>query len=136
MAGVALALLGAMSISVYRLGRVSERLRRANWGLMALHAAILALAARVLHLYDMAWISVAKLSPAACLVELGEQGRLPLAQAQEVVFGILTREHAPLLRNPDDLAFVLVALLLMAMAAGFMLWRAIVRERQVQSRSP
>ncbi len=86
--------------------------------------------------YWRCWISVAKLSPAACLVELGEQGRLPLAQAQQVVFGILTREHAPLLRNPDDLALVLVALMLMAMAAGFMLWRAIVRERQVQSRSP
>lgn len=54
MAGVALALLGAMSISVYRLGRLSERLRRANWGVMALHAAILALALRALHLYDMA----------------------------------------------------------------------------------
>ncbi|WP_216074816.1 hypothetical protein, partial [Acinetobacter baumannii] len=85
-----LALLGAMSISVYRLGRLSERLRRANWGVMALHAAILALALRALHLYDMAWTSVAKLSPAACLVELGEQGRLPLAQAQQVVFEILT----------------------------------------------
>src|SRR2546427_66739 len=37
-AGVVLALLGAMSISIYRLGRLSERLRWANWGLMALHA--------------------------------------------------------------------------------------------------
>ncbi len=136
MAGVVLALLGAMSISVYRLGRLSERLRRANWGLMALHAAILALALRALHMYDLAWTGVAKLSPAACLVELGEQGRLPLAQAQQVVFEILTHEHAPLLRNPDDLALVLVALMLMAMAAGFMLWRAIVRERQVPSPSP
>lgn len=107
-----------------------------TWGVMALHAAILALALRALHLYDMAWTSVAKLSPAACLVELGEQGRLPLAQAQQVVFEILTHEHAPLLRNPDDLALVLVALMLVAMAAGFMLWRAIVRERQVQSPSP
>lgn len=96
---------------------------------MALHAAILALALRALHLYDMAWTSVAKLSPAACLVELGEQGRLPLAQSQQVVFEILTHEHAPLLRNPDDLALVLVALMLVAMAAGFMLWRAIVRAK-------
>jgi hypothetical protein len=54
---------------------------------------------------------------------------MPLAQAQQVVFQILTREHAPLLRNPDDLALVLVALLLVAMAAGFMLWRAIARAR-------
>ena len=105
-------------------------------GLMALHAVILALATRVLHLYDMAWTSVATLSPAACLVELGEQGRLPLAQAQQVVFEILTRAHAPLLRNPDDLALVLAALLLMAMAAGFTLWRAIVRERKAEPSIP
>lgn len=130
MAGVVLALLGAMSISVYRLGRVSMALRRANWGLMAVHGAILVLAIRALHLYDLAWISVAKLSPTACLVELGEQGRLPLAQAQQVVFSILTREQASLLRNPDDLAAVLAVLLLVAMVAGFMLWRAIVRERR------
>ncbi|HDS1581580.1 TPA: hypothetical protein QEL15_003696 [Stenotrophomonas maltophilia] len=130
MAGVVLALLGAMSISVYRLGRVSIALRRANWGLMAVHGAILVLAIRALHLYDLAWISVAKLSPTACLVELGEQGRLPLAQAQQVVFSILTREQASLLRNPDDLAAVLAVLLLVAMVAGFMLWRAIVRERR------
>ncbi|WP_414488817.1 hypothetical protein [Stenotrophomonas maltophilia] len=136
MAGVVLALLGAMSISIYRLGRLSERLRWANWGLMALHAVILALATRVLHLYDMAWTSVATLSPAACLVELGEQGRLPLAQAQQVVFEILTRAHAPLLRNPDDLALVLAALLLMEMAAGFTLWRAIVRERKAEPSIP
>ncbi|WP_181358224.1 hypothetical protein [Stenotrophomonas maltophilia] len=136
MAGVVLALLGAMSISLYRLGRLPGRLRRANWGLMTLHGAVLVLAARALHLYDMAWTSVAKLSPTTCLVELGEQGRLPLAQAQRVVFEILTHEHAPLLRNPDDLALVLAALMLMAMAAGFMLWRAIVRERQAQPSSP
>jgi len=128
MAGVVLALLGAMSISVYRLGRLSGRLRRANRVLMMLHGALLVLAVRALHLYDMAWTSVAKLAPTTCLMELGEQGSLPLAQAQEVVFEILTHEHAPLLRNPDDLALVLVA--------GFMLWRAIVREREVQSPSP
>lgn len=136
MAGVVLALLGAMSISVYRLGRLSGRLRRANRVLMMLHGALLVLAVRALHLYDMAWTSVAKLAPTTCLMELGEQGSLPLAQAQEVVFEILTHEHAPLLRNPDDLALVLVAVMLMAMAAGFMLWRAIVREREVQSPSP
>jgi len=93
---------------------------------MMLHGALLVLAVRALHLYDMAWTSVAKLAPTTCLMELGS---LPLAQAQEVVFEILTHEHAPLLRNPDDLALVLVAVMLMAMAAGFMLWRAIVRAR-------
>jgi len=133
MAGVVLALLGAMSISVYRLGRLSGRLRRANRVLMMLHGALLVLAVRALHLYDMAWTSVAKLAPTTCLMELGS---LPLAQAQEAVFEILTHEHAPLLGNPDDLALVLVAVMLMAMAAGFMLWRAIVREREVQSPSP
>ncbi|HEL3781715.1 TPA: hypothetical protein UOA91_003642 [Stenotrophomonas maltophilia] len=133
MAGLVLALLGAISISVYRLGRLSDRLRWANWAVMALHGVILMLAVRALHLYDMAWISVAKLAPTTCLVELGEQGRLPLAQAQEVVFGILTRQHALLLRNPDDLALVLAALLLMAMVAGFMLWRAIVRARSSEA---
>ena len=136
LAGVTLAMLGAMSISLYRLGRLPGRLRVANWGMMALHGVILALASWALRLYDTAWTSVATLSPAACMVELGEQGRLPLAQAQQVVFEILTHEHAPLLRNPDDLALVLVALMLMAMTAGFMLWRAIVRERQVPSPSP
>ncbi len=102
MAGVVLALLGAMSISVYRLGRLSGRLRRANRVLMMLHGALLVLAVRALHLYDMAWTSVAKLAPTTCLMELGS---LPLAQAQEAVFEILTHEHAPLLGNPDDLAW-------------------------------
>ncbi|HEL2980139.1 TPA: hypothetical protein UMB92_003014 [Stenotrophomonas maltophilia] len=133
MAGVVLAMLGAVSISVYRLGRVPACLRRANCGLIALHGAILALAVRALHLYHVAWISVATLSPAACLVELGEQGRLPLAQAQQVVFEILTHEHAPLLRNPDDLALVLVVLLLATMVGGIALWRGIARARAAPS---
>lgn len=134
--GVGLALLGAMAICAYRLRRASGRLRQASWGLLALHGLALALSLRALHLYESAWLSVATLSPAACLVDLAAGGRMPLAQAQHVVFDILTREHAPLLRNPDDLAMVLAALLLVAMVAGVMLWRAIVRERRAGSSAP
>jgi hypothetical protein len=53
---------------------------------------------------------------------------MPLEQAQEVVFHIFTRAHAPLQRNPDDLALVLVALLTAAMVGGIALWRAAAAE--------
>ncbi|MBH1432521.1 hypothetical protein I5U42_14555 [Stenotrophomonas maltophilia] len=133
LAGVTLSLLGAMALCVYRLRRTSGRLLRASWGLLALHGLVLALSLRVLHLYESAWLSVATLSPAACLVDLAADGRMPLAQAQRVVLGILAGRHAALLRNPDDLAWVLAALLVGAMAAGLVLWRAFVRERQAGS---
>lgn len=87
------------------------------------------LAGWVLHLYEDAWSNVARLSPTACLVELVSEGDVPLEQAQRVVFHILTRVNAPLLRNPDDLALVLTVLLLAAMAGGVALWRAIARAR-------
>lgn len=126
-AGVALALLGAMAICMHRLRWLDGRLRAACWGLMTLHAAALALAGRTLYLYESSWASVAMLSPTVCLVDLAEHGSMPLEQAQQVVFHILTRENAPLLRNPDDLALVLAVVLLAAMAAGVALWRAACR---------
>ena len=99
----------------------------AGGSLALLHGAALALASWTLHLYENAWRSLATLSPATCLVDLTEHGKVPLAQAQQVVFHILTREHAPLQRNPDDLALVLTSLLLMAMVASLALWRAVAR---------
>ena len=56
-----------------------------------------------------------------------------LVQAQSVVFHILARENATLMRNPDDLALVLVALLMATMVGGISLWRAIVRVRAARS---
>lgn len=136
MAGVVLALLGAMSMGAYRAGRLQGRLRVANGALMVLHGALLVAAAWTLHLYEVAWTSVATLAPASCLVELAPQGEVPLAQAQQLVFDILTRQNASLLRNPDDLALVLAALLALALAmvAGVALWRAIARARQGRRR--
>ncbi|HDS1559170.1 hypothetical protein JAK58_08125 [Stenotrophomonas maltophilia] len=127
-AGMVLALLGAMAICVHWWHRVRRPLRTTALGLMALHASAMALAAWTLHLYEDAWNSVVRLSPTACLVDLTQQGRMPLEQAQEVVFHIFTRAHAPLQRNPDDLALVLVALLTAAMVGGVALWRAAAAE--------
>ncbi|MCE4093486.1 hypothetical protein, partial [Klebsiella pneumoniae] len=117
-----LALLGAMAVCASRALWLRDRLRTANVALMVLHGGALALAGWVLHLYEDAWSNVARLSPTACLVELVSEGDVPLEQAQRVVFHILTRVNAPLLRNPDDLALVLTVLLLAAMAGGVALW--------------
>lgn len=125
--GIVLALLGAMTLCTRRALRMPQRWRAAGGSLALLHGAALALASWTLHLYENAWSSLASLSPATCLVDLTEHGKVPLAQAQQVVFHILTREHAPLQRNPDDLALVLATLLLMAMAASLALWRAAAR---------
>lgn len=127
--GLVLALLGAMAVCASRALWLRDRLRTANVALMVLHGGALALAGWVLHLYEDAWSNVARLSPTACLVELVSEGDVPLEQAQRVVFHILTRVNAPLLRNPDDLALVLTVLLLAAMAGGVALWRAIARAR-------
>ena len=124
MAGTMLALLGAMGACALRAAPEQGRLGMLCWGLVALHVAVLVLAGWTLHLYEDAWSSVVRLSPAACLVDLAEQGRMPLAQAQQVVFHVLTREYAPLQRNPDDLAMMAVSLLVTAMVASILLWRA------------
>jgi hypothetical protein len=124
MAGTMLALLGAMGACALRAAPEQGRLGMLCWGLVALHVAVLVLAGWTLHLYEDAWSSVVRLSPAACLVDLAEQGRTPLAQAQQVVFHVLTREYAPLQRNPDDLAMMAVSLLVAAMVASIVLWRA------------
>lgn len=76
---------------------------------------------------------MARLSPTACLMDLVAEGDIPLAQAQHVVFHILARENATLLRNPDDLALVLVVLLLATMVGGIALWRGIARARAARS---
>lgn len=128
-AGIVLALLGAMAVCASRALWLRDRLRTANVALMLLHGGALGLAGWVLHLYENAWSNVARLSPTACLVELVSEGDVSLEQAQRVVFHILTRVNAPLLRNPDDLALVLAVLLLAAMAGGVALWRAIARAR-------
>ncbi|TGW19389.1 hypothetical protein E4417_09410 [Stenotrophomonas maltophilia] len=132
-AGIVLALLGATAVCASRALWLRDRLRAANLALMLLHGGALALAGWVLHLYENAWRNVARLSPTACLVELVSEGDVPLEQAQRVVFHILTRVNAPLLRNPDDLALVLAVLLLAAMAGGVALWRAIARARAARS---
>ncbi|MBH1530429.1 hypothetical protein I5T99_15305 [Stenotrophomonas maltophilia] len=132
-AGIVLALLGATAVCASRALWLRDRLRTANLALMLLHGGALALAGWVLHLYENAWRNVARLSPTACLVELASEGDVPLEQAQRVVFHILTRVNAPLLRNPDDLALVLAVLLLAAMAGGVALWRAIARARAARS---
>lgn len=132
-AGIVLALLGAMAVCASRALWMRDRLRTANLALMLLHGGALGLAGWVLHLYENAWRNVARLSPTACLVELASEGDVPLEQAQRVVFHILTRVNAPLLRNPDDLALVLAVLLLAAMAGGVALWRAIARARAARS---
>lgn len=129
MAGMVLALLGALAVCGSRALWLRDRLRTANGMLLALHGGVLALAGWTLHLYENAWSSVARLSPTVCLVDLVVDGATPLAQAQHVVFHILTRENATLLRNPDDLALVLAALLLATMVGGIVLWRAIARAR-------
>lgn len=132
-AGIVLALLGAMAVCASRALWLRDRLRTANLALMLLHGGALALAGWVLHLYENAWRNVARLSPTACLVELVSEGDVQLEQSQRVVFHILTRVNAPLLRNPDDLALVLAVLLLAAMAGGVALWRAIARARAARS---
>ncbi|HFF3761319.1 hypothetical protein [Stenotrophomonas forensis] len=125
--GTLLALLGAAAVCALRALPQQDRLGRLRQGLVALHVGALVLAGWTLHLYEDAWSSVARLSPAACLVDLTEQGRTPLAQAQQVVLHVLTREHAPLQRNPDDLAMMAVSLLVAAMVASIVLWRAAAR---------
>ncbi|HEL4298246.1 TPA: hypothetical protein UM674_002210 [Stenotrophomonas maltophilia] len=122
--GTLLALLGAATVCALRAMPQQYRLGRLRRALVALHVGVLALAGWTLHQYEDAWSSVARLSPAACLVDLTEQGRVPLAQAQQVVLHVLTREYAPLQRNPDDLAMMAVSLLVAAMVASIMLWRA------------
>ena len=125
--GTLLALLGAATVCALRAMPQQYRLGRLRRGLVALHVGVLALAGWTLHLYEDAWSSVARLSPAACLVDLTEQGRVPLAQAQQVVLHVLTREYVPLQRNPDDLAMMAVSLLVAAMVASILLWRAAAR---------
>ncbi|HEL5401813.1 TPA: hypothetical protein UOJ25_001928 [Stenotrophomonas maltophilia] len=127
MAGMVLALLGALAVCASRALWLRDQLRTANVALMLLHGGALGLAGWTLHLYENAWSSVARLSPAACLMDLVADGNIPLAKAQHVVFHILTRENAMLLRNPDDLALVLVVLLLATMVGGIVLWQAIAR---------
>ncbi|HGM6731560.1 TPA: hypothetical protein ACKQBZ_002657 [Stenotrophomonas maltophilia] len=122
--GTLLALLGAAAVCALRAMPQQHRLGTLRRGLVALHVGVLALAGWTLHLYEDAWSSVARLSPAACLVDLAEQGGVPLAQAQQVVLHVLTREYAPLQRNPDDLAMMAVSLLVTAMVASIVLWRA------------
>ncbi|HGM5881928.1 MAG: hypothetical protein KH046_14315 [Stenotrophomonas maltophilia] len=122
--GTLLALLGAATVCALRAMPQQYRLGRLRRALVALHVGVLALAGWTLHQYEDAWSSVARLSPAACLVDLTEQGRVPLAQAQQVVLHVLTREYAPLQRNPDDLAMMAVSLLVAAMVASIVLWRA------------
>ncbi|HDS1126004.1 TPA: hypothetical protein QDZ60_003328 [Stenotrophomonas maltophilia] len=124
LAGTLLALLGAATVCALRAMPQQYRLGRLRRALVALHVAVLVLAGWTLHLYEDAWSSVARLSPAACLVDLTEQDRMPLAQAQQVVLHVLTREYAPLQRNPDDLAMMAVSLLVAAMVASIVLWRA------------
>ncbi|HGM6068342.1 TPA: hypothetical protein ACKP39_002033 [Stenotrophomonas maltophilia] len=122
--GTLLALLGAAAVCALRAMPQQHRLGMLRRGLVALHVGVLALAGWTLHLYEDAWSSVARLSPTACLVDLAEQGGVPLAQAQQVVLHVLTREYAPLQRNPDDLAMMAVSLLVTAMVASIVLWRA------------
>ncbi|WP_401738864.1 hypothetical protein [Stenotrophomonas pavanii] len=128
-AGIVLALLGAMAVCASRALWLRDRLRTANVALMVLHGAALGLAGWTLYLYETAWNSVARLSPTACLMDLVAEGDTPLAQAQHVVFHILARENATLMRNPDDLALVLAMLLLATMMGGISLWRGIARAR-------
>ncbi|UXB36594.1 hypothetical protein [Stenotrophomonas maltophilia] len=129
LAGIVLALLGAMAVCASRALWLRDGLRTANVALLLLHGGALCLAGWTLHLYENAWNSVARLSPTACLMDLVAEGDTPLVQAQSVVFHILARENATLMRNPDDLALVLVALLMATMVGGISLWRAIVRVR-------
>ena len=133
LAGIVLALLGAMAVCASRALWLRDGLRTANVALLLLHGGALCLAGWTLHLYENAWNSVARLSPTACLMDLVAEGDTPLVQAQSVVFHILTRENATLMRNPDDLALVLVALLMATMVGGISLWRAIVRVRAARS---
>ncbi|CRQ42415.1 hypothetical protein [Stenotrophomonas sp. FR010] len=133
LAGIVLALLGAMAVCASRALWLRDGLRTANVALLLLHGGALCLAGWTLHLYENAWNSVARLSPTACLMDLRAEGDTPLVQAQSVVFHILTRENATLMRNPDDLALVLVALLMATMVGGISLWRAIVRARVARS---
>jgi hypothetical protein len=128
-AGIALALLGAIAVCASRALWLRDRLRTANVALLVLHGAALGLAGWTLYLYETAWNSVARLSPTACLMDLVAEGDTPLAQAQHVVFHILARENATLMRNPDDLALVLVMLLLATMMGGIGLWQGIARAR-------
>ncbi len=133
LAGIVLALLGAMAVCASRALWLRDGLRTANVALLLLHGGALCLAGWTLHLYENAWNSVARLSPTACLMDLVAEGDTPLVQAQSVVFHILARENATLMRNPDDLALVLVALLMATMVGGISLWRAIVRARVARS---
>ncbi|KOQ64401.1 hypothetical protein HMPREF3114_16885 [Stenotrophomonas sp. HMSC10F07] len=133
LAGIVLALLGAMAVCASRALWLRDGLRTANVALLLLHGGALCLAGWTLHLYENAWNSVARLSPTACLMDLVAEGDTPLVQAQSVVFHILARENATLMRNPDDLALVLVALLMATMVGGISLWRAIVRVRAARS---
>ncbi|WP_188239194.1 hypothetical protein [Stenotrophomonas maltophilia] len=133
LAGIVLALLGAMAVCASRALWLRDGLRTANVALLLLHGGALCLAGWTLHLYENAWNSVARLSPTACLMDLVAEGDTPLVQAQSVVFHILARENATLMRNPDDLALVLVALLMATMVGGISLRRAIVRVRAARS---